>query len=117
MRRAWFPFSIVALAVAAACGGGGSGPTAPSTTVGQPSLTVAEIRIRQRQFVYSWGAIDGATEYVLEVGTTPGGSNIATVTTSATTATVGELPAGTDISARVRARGATGLSAASTEHR
>jgi hypothetical protein len=41
---------------------------------------------------FSWNAESGATEYQLTVGTTPGGSNIFSGTTTGTSLTVGSIP-------------------------
>jgi len=41
---------------------------------------------------FSWGAVGGATEYQLTVGTTPGGSNIFSGTTAGTLQTVSSIP-------------------------
>ncbi len=115
----------IALGLAAAltlnCGGGNSGPAAPTA----PSLppppvlsanTVPDLRNGNSVTFTLSGSTTGVTNWVVEIGRSSGQSDIATLSPAAsqTSLTVRPLPIGV-LYARAYAQGAAGKSPASTE--
>ena len=99
-----------------ACGAGPASPTqlltigcAPAGMPGTPSTTVTGASVS-----ISWGAVSGATQYQLEVGTAAGASNLGTRTVAGTNAQLSALAPGTYFT-RVRALNACGPGATSGE--
>ena len=103
--RALAPVAIVG---ALSCGGGGGGsPTAPPSGTLQPpgNLSVGTVSLRDRSVPLSWGQSPGATAYVIEVGSSAGAANLATITTpnASPSFTLTDAPLGQSF-VRVRAR-------------
>jgi hypothetical protein len=118
---------VLALALiftAAGCGGGSASapqapsalPTAPSALPAAPGgLIVGALVMKDRTAALSWGASAGATEYVVEVGSTAGGTDGGIHTAGAATSfTLRDLPPGRS-HVRLKARNSSGTSAASPE--
>lgn len=78
--------------------------------------TNLQATVSGRTVVLAWTGVAGATQYRIEAGSQPGASNIAVFDTgsTATTLTVAGVPDGSYY-VRVRAVGASGVSAASSE--
>lgn len=113
MRRSIF---VLALA-AAACGGGGGGPTAPvAPAPAAPALdfTLVPQLNGASEVEFRWSDVN-ATGYRVEIGTTSGGSDAATLDAGAATGfTWTRVPIGT-FYARVRGVAGTTLGTPSTE--
>ena len=112
---------VTVLALVSACGGSKGGtPTAPTNPAASvppvPSgLTVGALVMKDRTAAISWGASAGATEYVVEVGSTAGGTDGGTQSAgTATSFTLRDLRAGRS-HVRIKARNGSGTSAASAE--
>jgi hypothetical protein len=115
--------SIAALTLVAACnskGGAPTSPTAPQPSAGAlpaapASLIVGALVMKDRTAAISWGASSGATEYVVEVGSTAGGTDGGIHTAGAATSfTLRDLTAGRS-HVRLKARNSAGTSGASAE--
>jgi hypothetical protein len=61
----------------------------PAAQIGSP---LPGITLSDSSADFSWNSLTGATEYQLSVGTTPGGTNIFSGTTTGTSQTVGSIP-------------------------
>lgn len=113
---------IAAMTLVSACGGSKAGtPTAPTAPpaatvpVAPTGLLVGALVMKDRTAAISWGASTGATEYVVEVGSTPGGTDGGTISAgTATSFTLRDLRAGQSY-VRLKARNSTGTSGASAE--
>lgn len=113
---------FVGLALVAACnskGGTTTAPAAPTPATAVPAapagLTVGALVMKDRTAAISWGASGGATEYIAEVGSTPGGSDVGVQSAGAATSfTLRDLRAGRSY-VRLKARNNSGTSAASPE--
>lgn len=115
---------VLAVALSAGCGGGAAHPTAPqppatALPVAMPSapsgLIVGDLVMKDRTAAISWGASAGATEYIVEVGSAPGGTDGGINSAGAATSfTLRDLRAGRS-HVRLKARNSAGTSGASPE--
>jgi hypothetical protein len=117
----WVTFAIVAVAVTtAACGGDSSRPTGPSPTPASCVLpaqpTALRIVATGSSITLTWVSPTNVavSDYLLEVGNSPGASNADSRTVSGTSFTLTNVPTGTYY-ARVKARNACGVGAVSSE--
>jgi hypothetical protein len=112
-------FGVALLVACLSCGGSGAAnpPTTPSGTLSAPTgLTVGTVSLRNRTAALSWNASPGASSYVIEAGSSSGGTNLATITTpSASTSftLIGHALGRSFV--RVRARNDAGMSNTSNE--
>ena len=91
---------------------GWQGSTTPCAPLGTPSPF--SVTVSGRFVVLNWAGVAGATEYVLDVGSTPGGSDLLVAPVGNTT-TISTMADPRVYYVRVRARNACGSSAASNE--
>jgi hypothetical protein len=117
------PFCVCLLGLLlAACGG--SSPTAPGPdlpgglTVVAPTVGISEVSVKDRTVSFTWNAAPGATGFVLEIGRTPGGTQVDVITLegAVTSYRASDMPAGISF-ARVRVKDASTTSAAGPELR
>lgn len=120
-----FVLALAVLLSGAGCGGGSASapqppaalPTAPSAALpaAPPGLIVGALVMKDRTAAISWGASTGATEYIVEVGSAPGGTDGGIHSAgAATSVTLRDLRAGRS-HVRLKARNSSGTSAASPE--
>ena len=115
---------LVVLGCLAGCSGkpGATAPTPTSPTAAQtPPLAPSLIRytglsFAQRTISINWAAVSGADRYVIEVGSSSGAADRATLSISSPTAvaTIPDLAPGV-VYVRVKAANAAGVSSASSE--
>jgi hypothetical protein len=124
-RLVW---GIVVLTFVAACNSKGATPTAPTTTApvsptaptvtvppAPSGLAVGALVMKDRTAAITWGASTGATEYTVEVGSSPGSSDGGSQSAgSATSFTLRNLRGGRS-HVRLKASNSAGTSAASAE--
>jgi hypothetical protein len=112
--------------VVAGCSKSGGGPTSPSPPDTPPAplaapanVRLAALDIRNRTATLSWNAVADAASYIVDVATTPGGSDLGVIATGNTNAslTVPDLPAGRTVYVRVRAQEGDRTSTPSAEMR
>ena len=124
MRMRSCPQRVALLAISccvllAGCGskGGGETPTSPTSPTPTPtapppplaspsSITFQSLNIRDRAAVLTWTGVADATSYIVDVGTSAGGSDIGAITTGNqnTSLALTDLRAGGYVWARVRAQ-------------
>ncbi len=113
-----FLLALAVVLAGTACGGGSAHPTAPQPSAGPPApagLMVGALVMKDRNAAISWGASQGATEYVVEVGSTAGGIDGGVYSAGAATSfTLRDLRAGRS-HVRIKARNGSGTSGASPE--
>lgn len=130
MTRVTLCAAAIAAAVAAGCSGseGGGAPTGPSTSTSsggtappQGSCTMPAAptglkvdSVQGSTVSFSWSAVNGATQYLVLIGTTSGNSEDLFTNTSQTTYATGGIKVGHHY-ARVQAKNACGTSGSSNE--
>jgi hypothetical protein len=121
-RRIGLPGAVVCLQLLTASGCGGSStpaatPVAPPAPSGLNALLVPALGVNAA--LLSWAPVSSAAGYLVEVGTTTGASDFASIQASPSPSshTVGGLLVGRSYFARVRAMNQAGSSTASNEVR
>lgn len=123
---------VAVLALVAACGGKGGTPSSPTPTTATPTptptptpvvvvpttpsgLIAGALVMKDRTAAISWNASTGTTEYVVEVGSSAGGTEGGVLSAgTATSFTLRDVRAGRSY-VRIKARNTAGTSAASSE--